>query len=218
MIDFGAPNAAGWGIVGLAIAISAVDVLLNRRVVHHLDRLPGVDFHRDLLAGRHWFRAGRHGIQRVHAPLRSDEVFLFRFAVPKRAQAQGVDAEDGLIAQPRDNSRGTLGEGTERLAQFGIHVVNLGRILNQVVLEGREDMLHRLDEIQTMAHAERVNRTVDILRIGTVLHHGDVEHLRFQTEARNRVELAIMLDEVEGLGALEYRIGVGAVTRMTHSD
>ena len=211
-----APDAAGIGAVWAAVAIFAVYVLLNRRIVEDIDRLSGVDLHGDLFARGHGFRADRHGIQRVDAAFRCDEVFLLGFAVPERPQPQRVHAEDNLIAQARHHRRRTLGEGAESLPQFGVHLVDFRRALNQIVLKGREDMLHRLDEIQAMAHAKRVDRAIHVLRVGAVLHHWDIQHFRFNAEARNRVEFAIVLDQVEGLGPLKNRICVGAVARVAH--
>ena len=40
----------------------------------------------------------------------------------------------------------------------------------------------------------------------------------FQPEARDRVEFAVVTEDVEGLSALENRVGVGAVAGMTERD
>ena len=110
-------------------------------------------------------------------------MFLFSLAIPQRAQAQRIDTEDRFIAQSRDNGCWSLREGSKGLSHFGVHIVNLGRSLNQIMFKGREDMFHRLDKIKTVAHAKRVNRAIDILGIGTVFHHWNVKHSGFQPEA-----------------------------------
>ena len=79
-------------------------------------------------------------------------------------------------------------------------------------------MLHGFNEIHAMTHAQGVNRAIDILRIGARIDHRNTKHFRFETETRNGIELAIVPDQIEGLSALEDRIGVSAIARVAHCD
>ena len=88
--------------------------------------------------------------------------------VPERTQAERVDAEQARVADTREERRRSLRERAEGGARLRVQVLEPRRHASDLVNDGREEQLDRLDRCEARAQDERAQDRVDVLRVTAI--------------------------------------------------
>ena len=150
-------------------------------------------------------------MDRDDARLGAEDVVGFGLHFPQRAQAHRVGGEDALVAVAGDQRDRALGERPHRLVQVHVEAAQLLGERADLVDDRRQHHLHRLGEREALAADHRVDRQVQVLRVGGA--RGDLhrQHLRLLAQLFDRVDLAVVAEDRERLHPLERGPGVGRV-------
>ena len=163
----------------------------------------------DLLPRGQGFGVGEDFLVGDHTHFGGGEKLLFGFPEPQRAQAHGVDAEDAGSRMAGDNRRRALGAGGKEAAEKGVHGPEFVGHLVHLAENRREDHLHRLEEREAVAVDQPLQGAVQVLGVAAPRGKGDPEHPGLLPQPGDGVDLAVVAEQAEGLGAHHRREGVG---------
>ncbi len=156
-------------------------------------------------------RVGYHHFQRDCAAFGAEQELFLGLDKPQRAQPQRIYAGNDRVAKAGQDSRRTLGIRAKGLADARVNRPQLGRELLEFVRHGREDGLHGFGQVQPEVGTHGVEGAVYILRVGPVVGQDGADLFRFQAQAGDGIDFAVMAQQGKGLGALEIRDGVGRI-------
>ena len=170
-----------------------------------------IDQHHELLTWRHRLRLGDHLLDRDDARLRAEDEVLVGLELPERPQAHRVGREDALVHVAGDQRDRALCVGAHGLAQVHVEGVELVGQRGDLGDDRRHHHLHRLREGEAVPPGQRLDRAVEVLRVRVALADRNVEHPRLLAKLLNRVDLAVVAEDAEGLDPGERGPGVGRI-------